>query len=496
MFVALARGRAWIAAVLSLPGTVAAQKTLDLDAAAIEVAVESEQREKGVPGYSVGIVVGDRLEFARAFGQANRSTREPARVETPYQIGSITKVFTATLLALLRDEGALRLDDSLAQHLPVETRFGKIPAGTITLRHLATHASGLPRDPVGVDRKRPMTAAALLGSLGNAEPILPTGMRFSYSNLGYALLGHVLERASKRSYPDLLRTRLLDPLGMKSTRVALGEADAEGLAAHYWTEDGGRVEHPPWLFGEACGAGGILSNVPDLAKFLSMQFRTYPGADGPVPPDTLRELHTPQRLHDDSWERAIGLGWWIVHGDYGDVVHHGGEVDGQSAAIGFVPEHAVGVIVLANLGGDSAEPLARRLMRIAVGAAAAERAEARRLHQAQEWEASMAACERLLERNPGDGWAHYALAFARLRTNDFGGSAAEFDRAGELGFNIAVCAYNAACAFALGGKKDLAFDRLRQARLRGFRDREQVLSDPDLASLRDDPRWKALLEGR
>ncbi len=488
-----------LAVVLSAAAAAAfnARTDIPVDAARIDALALKAMSERDVPSVVVGVVHGDELAFAKAYGLANRREKTPATVETLYQAGSITKVFTATLTAILRDEGKLALDDPLAKHLPEGTKIGSIPLAKsgITLRQLATHASGLQRDPSGVDRERPISSKALLASLSDASIFWPPGDRFAYSNLGFMLLGHAIERASGESYPDLLKKRILDPLGMKSTRLAISDADVKGLAAHYWPEDPApRGERPPWLFGESCAAGGLVSTLPDLAKFVSLELRARTDDAGlPVNPATLRELITPQRLQDSSWQRAIGLGWWILHGDtLGDTVVHGGEVDGQSAMIGFSPEHKVGVVVLANFGSDVAERLAREVFRVAVEPAIAERDAARRLLDAQDYPACRKAAETILARNPEHGWARYALGFSLLRTEPKA-AAAEFEKAAKLGYNPAICHYNAGCARALAGERDAAFESLWRARRAGFSDRDQVLADDDLASLRDDPRWKKLL---
>jgi len=472
---------------------------LELDHAALDAIVEAKFAESGAPGCSVGVIVGDALVYEKALGLKSKVSDQPAAVDTLYQIGSVTKVFTATLLAVLRDENQLQFDDEMTRFLPPGTELRSVFAGApaITLRHLVTHTAGLPRDPVGVDRKQPVSAEALVGSLAVTDAVLPAGQQVMYSNLGFMLLGRCLERASGQDYETLLRSRILEPLGMNSTRLALTRESVEGIAGHYWPEDNGASERPAWVFGEACGAGGIISNVPDLARFISAQMRWWDAAAAPVRGATLVELHTPQRMMDGSWSRAIGLGWCVTRNEtHGEIVYHGGETDGHASAIGFSVRHGVGVVVLTNRGGDTAEPMARALLAEVMKAAEAQRQEAMRLVNAGDWPAALDAANAVLARSPGDARAHYSAGFTLLRLGQNEEAAAAFVRAAELGFSVGTNRYNAACALALAGDTDGAFDQLFRARRAGFSDREQVKADPDLESLRSDARWGELMAGK
>lgn len=332
--------------------------------------------KRHVPGYSVGIVLGDDLVYARGFGVANRKARKPATPSTLYQIGSITKVFTATLLAALRDDGLVRLDDPVRNYLPPGRPFPRGPAGAPepTLRHLATHTAGLPKDavnrvnvdpPGGPGVMRAYSTRELYEGLERTELVRPVGT-FLYSNLGFMVLGHVLERAAGLPYEQLLKRRILEPLGMRETSVELPPDRRERLATAYWPSFEPMVERDPWFFGEIAGGGGLTSSVSDLARFVSMQFRPDEGQAKPISRAAVRELWTPQPVERED-KAAIGLGWWLSDfGPSGRWVHHGGEVDGFSSFIAFKPEDEVGVIVLTNFGGDAASRLATALLPIAL----------------------------------------------------------------------------------------------------------------------------------
>lgn len=348
---------------------------------AFDERVEKEWRAGDFPSLSYGIVRGRELAQARSFGLSSRETGEPATPQTLYRIGSITKVFTATLLALLRDQGAVRLDDPAARFLPDGVPFPADPRGApaITLRHLATHTSGLPRLPVnlaprGRDPYGGHSAEALLAGLPQTRLQSPVGAKYGYSNLGYAILGYALERAAGELYEPLIRKRLLDPLGMKHTAVRVSGDDLARLLATGYEEKDTRKAAAVWDLGCLAPAGGLVSSIEDLARFAALQLRAGEAGIEPVAGGTLAELQAPQRVIDD-WKGGIGLGWQVAPSEKtGDIVWHNGEVGGFASYLALSPRFQVGVIVLANCE-KSVDGLGRELLERAVKAYGRERPE-------------------------------------------------------------------------------------------------------------------------
>jgi CubicO group peptidase (beta-lactamase class C family) len=327
-----------------------------LDAKSLDRHLERRRRSARLPSLSVGIVTRQGLVHARSFGLADCKQKRAATADTLYHIGSVTKVFTTTLLAMLRDRNLVRLEDRVADHLPPDVRLPTDPRGApaITLRHLGTHSSGLPRLPANLKAKGDdpyggYTVAELYAGLAQTALDFPTGARESYSNLGMGLLGHVLERAAGMPYEPLLKEWLFQPLGMMHSTITIAEEHRDRLAQGY-REDDPQAEAPDWDLGCLVPAGGIISSVNDLAKFVALQLRAGQADVTPVAGSTLAELHAPQRLGED-WELAVGLGWYIArHGGLGNVVWHNGATAGHASFIAFVPRFQVGVIALTNCG--------------------------------------------------------------------------------------------------------------------------------------------------
>jgi len=348
----LAAGRA-LGCVLMVSAAARAAAP-DIDAAKIDEYVNEQITKVGYPSLSIGIVRDQGLIFARSYGVADRKTDRKPTPDSLYSIGSVTKVFTTTLMCILRDRGVVRLDDSIAKYLPESVTLPTDPRGApaITLRHLATHSSGLAKlppnlMPVGDDPYGGYTVKQLYAGLPQAQLAYPTGAQYRYSNLGMGLLGHVLERATGEAYEPMLIKYLLDPLGMESTRINLSAEQRERFATGYHGERFAVVA-PEWDLGCLAGAGGLASSVTDLGKFLALQMRAGQAAVEWVSGGTLTELHTPQRL-TDGWDGAVGLGWHITPvPEMGDVIWHNGGTAGHFAFIGFVPEAKIGLIVLTN----------------------------------------------------------------------------------------------------------------------------------------------------
>lgn len=337
--------------------------------ARIKARFEADQ----LPSLQAAIVVGDDIVLHETLGWADRDENVPAKPDTLYCIGSITKTFTATLLVQLRDQGVVRLDDAAKKYLAANVRLPSDPRGApeITLRHLATHTSGLPRLPNNLrgGASDPYNGYPLEAMYETLEKIAldgPIGEKVRYSNLAYGLLGHVLERAAGTPFPELLEQKLLRPLGMRSTRLKRDGEPEKSLATGY-LGNSPEVVTPHWNLGSLAPAGAIVSNVPDLARYLSLQFRAGQANVTPVSGGSLVELHAPQRVLD-GWRRGVALGWFVEPDDgAGDRVGHNGATFGFTSNMMFVPRAKIGVIVLTNCG-KPLDDLAAALLRDALRA--------------------------------------------------------------------------------------------------------------------------------
>lgn len=324
-----------------------------------------------VAGMAVGVVVGDSLVYARGFGLADLMSGAPVTPGTLFQVGSVSKSFTATVGALLAAGGVLRLDDRLDRHLP----GAQLPDSLITLRQLAAHTSGLPRDAPGLRRRHDdypvlaFTHFELYRGLAESEPSSEPGAEWSYSNFGYGVLGHALERATGLPYEVLVEREVFEPLGMSSSTVTIWPELAGRLATPYYVEADRLVEYTPWDPEALSPASGIASTLRDMGRYVAFQIREG-RAGGAV--GELQSVRIPVNP-----ELRYGLGWFVEElPGVGTVVSVGGDLDGYVAEIAFSPAHEIGTIVLANT--DPAGPLQHLGRWLLASLRAAESAKAAR----------------------------------------------------------------------------------------------------------------------
>ncbi|HEU5038448.1 MAG TPA: serine hydrolase domain-containing protein [Nocardioides sp.] len=311
-----------------------------------------------VPGAAVAVLHhGEVVDDAA--GILNKATGVEATADSLFQIGSVTKLWTATLVMQLVDEGKVDLDATVRTYLP-EFRIGDAAAAeVITVRQLLTHTSGFEGDiftdtGVGDD-----CVEKYLGVLHDVPQLFAPGEQFSYNNAGYCVLGRLVEVLRGKTYDACLREHLFAPLGL--THAATGPYDAITFRAamgHIELEPGaGYQPAPMWALARSnAPAGAMLAMRPrDLLTFAEMHLSDGRAADGTqvLAPGTAARMHAPEvdlpylGVMGDSW----GLGFERFDTPGGAVIGHDGSTIGQNAFLRMVPEAGVAVALLTN-GGD------------------------------------------------------------------------------------------------------------------------------------------------
>lgn len=300
-------------------------------------------------GMGVGIVAGI-LDAAgpRVVTYGQSGTGRPLDRNTVFEIGSISKVFTALVLADMVKKGEVALDDPVAKYLPDTVKVPARNGRQITLLDLATQSSGLPRMPTNFRPKDPAnpyadyTIQRLYDFLSGYQLPRDPGERYEYSNLGFALLGHALALRAGRPWEQLVQDRVIQPLGLKDTRITLSPSMQGRLATGH--ADGQPVAN--WDLPTFAPAGALRSTASDMLRFVAAAMDTT----GPLAPlfratEASRRVITPARLE-------IGLGWHILHIDGHDIVWHNGGTAGYHAFAGFEPVSRRAVVLLANSADD------------------------------------------------------------------------------------------------------------------------------------------------
>jgi CubicO group peptidase (beta-lactamase class C family) len=263
----------------------------------------SSQNTKGLV---IGVVCGG-FEFCYCFGTTGKEGASLITGDTLFEIGSLTKVFTALLLADMAQAGEVNLQDPLGKHLPAGTVLPK-RGEAITLQHLATHTSGLPRLPgnlmtARMDPQNPYahyTTGDLYRGLATARLAAAPGTVYSYSNFGTGLLGHALALAAGKSYEQLVKERICNPLGMLDTSISLrGEQQARLAPGHARGQPTAN-----WDMVDLTGAGGLRSSGFEMLRFLRAQLDPGPTSL----PNTIRMAQQQQFGTGIWWNRLARAG--------------------------------------------------------------------------------------------------------------------------------------------------------------------------------------------
>jgi|Marorgknorr_s2lv_3_1036020.scaffolds.fasta_scaffold13547_2 CubicO group peptidase (beta-lactamase class C family) len=325
----------------------------------VEVWLEAQKDFNQLPGLTAIVIDDQEVLWSGAFGLSNVENNIKAEVTTLCSICSISKLFTSVAIMKLYDEGKLRLDDRVEDILPayrLEQKYAE--SGPITIRSLLTHSSGLPREAAypywtGPDFSFP-SKEQINSKLSEQETLYPASTYFQYSNLGLTLLGEIVEELSGVPYDEYVQQNILRPLGLSDTRTELPEElYGKELAIGYsaMTRIGKREKVNFFQANGITPAAGFSSNVQDLGKFVSWQFRLRDSTITEIlKPSTIKYM---QNVHwtNPDWKTTWGLGFIVYKGSNGNTwVGHGGSCPGYRSIllIDLKSKRAFSVMINAN----------------------------------------------------------------------------------------------------------------------------------------------------
>lgn len=317
-----------------------------------------------LPGMVAAVVEGQEVVGLAAAGVRRKGSPEKVTVGDRFHIGSCTKSMTATLCAMLVEEGKLSWDSTLAETFPNLAESMRPEYRAVTLAQLLTHRGGMPGDvPRGLlfwhARRLVATSTEdrrlLLEGVVKQPPATQPGTAFLYSNTGYAIAGHMAEHVTGKSWEDLMRTRLFAPLGMSTvgfgapgTPDVVDEPRGHGVSGQP-VEPGPLADNPPVI-----GPAGIVHcSIGDWAKYIALHLRGAQGDARLLEPATFTKLHTP--VGDEPPRYAMG--WGVLQREWGegDVLSHAGSNSMWFAVTWVAPRRDFAVLVASNQGGDRAE---------------------------------------------------------------------------------------------------------------------------------------------
>jgi len=319
--------------------------------------IRQRVEEKRSAGIVVGVIDADDQSRVVAYGDPGPG-QPPLDGNSVFEIGSISKVFTATALAEMVQDGKVRLDDPAQRYLPSSVHLPARDGKVITLADLSEQNSGLPRMPTNfhpADSTNPYadySVQQMYDFLSSYQLPRDPGALFEYSNLGVGLLGHVLSLAAGKPYAELERERVWTPLGMTHTAITFTPWMKAHLALGH-DEQGGVVSN--WDIPTLAGAGGIRSTTNDMIRFL----------DANLHPERGKLERAMAFAHEEraaAGNMRIGLNWFTLYAGSDTIVWHNGGTGGYRTFIGFEPSRKIGVVVMTNSGGAGADDIGFHLL--------------------------------------------------------------------------------------------------------------------------------------
>lgn len=317
-----------------------------------------------IPGLAVAIVRNDSVLLAKGYGLRAFGATDRVDDKTLFEIGSSSKSFTATIVAMLVTDGKMRWDDRLTTYLPTFQLYDPIANAEVTVRDALTHRAGLTRAELswmysGIGRDEVLRRARFL------KPSFPFRSRWQYQNVMFLAAGEAAGKAASTTWEDLIQRRIFEPLGM-ATSLPLAPKNRSGianLATPHTVRRDTVYTLVPMSMDNIAPAGSIVSNAHDMAQYLRFQLGdgTF-GGKRLVSAAALRQTHTPQMLMGageggegagDSLTRfsTYGMGWMVQDYRRNLLWQHGGNTDGMTTAMGMLPDAKFGVVVLSNMYG-------------------------------------------------------------------------------------------------------------------------------------------------
>lgn len=311
--------------------------------------VKTELDKRKIPGLSIAVVRNGEIIQAKGYGLANVELNVPASPETIYQSGSVGKQFTATAVMMLVEDGKIALDDKISKY------FADAPErwSGITIRHLLTHTAGTTDYPKDFDFRRDYTEDELLKKAADIPLAFAPGEKWSYSNMGYVMLGILISKVTGKFYGEFLQERIFKPLGMNTARI-ISEADIIPNRAAGYRQVKGELKNQAWVSPSmnTTADGSIYLTVLDMAKWDAALY-----TEKLLKKSSMDQMWTPVKLNNGKAQQ-YGFGWGFDEVRGHKIIEHGGAWQGFTSHISRYVDDKLTVIVLANLAGANPKTIA------------------------------------------------------------------------------------------------------------------------------------------
>lgn len=350
------------------------QETTDIRLKGLDRELDSILADFNVAGFSVAVVDKNQTIYAKGFGYRDYDNKLPATAQTLYAIGSCSKAFTSSLLGILRDEKKIEFDKSPREYLPELKFYNDEMNNSITIKDMMCHRTGLPRHDISWYLFPSNSQDSLIRRIEHQEPTLPVRAGWQYNNFMFMAQGAIAERLTGKSWEDLIRQELFEPLNMNRSNFTIDQLEAsKDRSLGYVVNANGEIENTDYYRIRAMGpAGSINSSVTEMAEWVKMWINNGAKDDQQIIPKIYRDEAIssqmsmgggpPNMAHPDLHLSSYGYGWMMssYRGHYR--VEHGGGIDGFTASTCFFPTDSLGIIVLVNQGGSRATAIIRNII--------------------------------------------------------------------------------------------------------------------------------------
>jgi CubicO group peptidase (beta-lactamase class C family) len=327
--------------------------------------VRQEMEKTRVPGLALGVLYQGEANAA-GFGVTSTENPLPVTPATLFQVGSITKTFTAMAAMRLVEMGKLELDVPLQTYLPKFKVADKAVSAAVTLRHLLTHTAGWEGDLFLETGAGDDALPKYMAEMAGLEQVSPLGEYFSYNNSGFKVAGYLIEKATGKSYTAAISELGLKPLGLEHVYFDAAEVISQRFAVGHHAGEGQAAVARPWALPRSgWPAGGMVTGVVDLLRYARFHFGDGKSEDGVklMQAETLALMHTPQiKTYGDE---SVGLSWFVEDRQGTRLLSHGGGTNGQVSKLMLAPqrEFALAVFTNADSGGGLVEKVANRALK-------------------------------------------------------------------------------------------------------------------------------------
>lgn len=328
----------------------------------LEADVSKALKAHGAPGVGVSVIRDGNVILSRGFGVKVAGKPAPVTKDTLFAIGSVSKSFTAALIAMLVEEKKMRWDDPVRKYLPTFQMQDRYLSEEVTIRDCLSHRVGMPRNDLvwygtGFGRDE------VLSRVRRMKYDTRIRTTFVYNNILYLAAGQCAAKAAGQSWDELIVKRFFEPLGMETANTSITKFRDDDDVATPHTKVKGKPKAVAWRNADNVGpAGSINASAAEMAKYALFQLsKGKAGSKRILDKNTFEVMHQPQiflarstlAMNGGARHNAYGLGWFLSEWSGTPIIEHGGNLDGMTASVILVPEKKIGVVVLANLNGSA-----------------------------------------------------------------------------------------------------------------------------------------------